>query len=91
MGTCKTCRWWRGDDKNTWLYANVKRCDSPKILFASETVRRGDERLLAAGGAMDADPHHVLESDEAGIMDGSGYIASMHTGPDFGCIHHETA
>ena len=79
METCKTCRWWQADDKETQSgketdYKDIpivaKPCTCPAFVDTSE------------------EPWASVPDNGAGYSDREGYGARWRTGPDFGCIHH---
>lgn len=90
MKRCRTCRWWL-DSKRENVYENVKECTSPKVIFTDHTSYTDDHKRLMGyeKERREPDPYSVLESDEAGVVDGSGYYAAFFPGPDFGCVNHE--
>jgi hypothetical protein len=89
-GTCKTCQFWGLDEQPVHANAavrdkfpNIRPCLSPKVHFIGGGYHRDGQPAVSS-----RDPHHVLDGDEVGVEDGSGFWAFMFTGPDFGCIHH---
>lgn len=87
MGTCNECRWWGTANGKESQYSNAKICQCPKVLFVTSRWFKEDGDDNAVVSANDQD--HVLAADECGVMDGSGYAASLVPGPDFGCVHWE--
>lgn len=84
---CKTCRHWRPDTKNR--YVNVGVCESPKVMFVSRYEDTENGKLAATERESDGRTDHVLDGDDAGVEDGSGYFARLLTCSEFGCIHYE--
>jgi len=88
MNTCKTCRFWKPPD-NTKAHLepiNVGECLCPKIAFGCANY--GDDEVVTMSFIKyRVEGSKLVESDEAAVCDGSGYKASFHPGPDFGCIH----
>jgi hypothetical protein len=87
--TCKSCKWW-GDGKPYRAITdphNSKTCNCPKIVFA--VTRDVSEEHDDDWQLVDAKSEQPIASDMAGVLDGSGYLGRLETGPDFGCIHHE--
>ena len=83
MGNCLNCEHWRPPNREPYSCEpiNVETCTCPKIVFGWADYGADEVVMLTK---QDGVP---LEPDEANVADGSGYHASFHPGPEFGCIH----
>lgn len=82
--TCKTCKYWIAPDKDEWdtVFKIVGECKAAAFhADMTEWVDSGsdtDDRIKAEY----ADFRMV-------VSDGSGYMARLHTKPDFYCACYE--
>jgi hypothetical protein len=86
-GLCKTCRWWgvwygrehletvAGPD-GVEVPRVHKPCACPKVVDASDIGELNEQ---------------ALPPDAAAYADTEGYKAHLFTGPEFGCVHWESA
>ena len=95
MNTCSTCRHWKALCEGDVTDGS----DEPKMWSRGvQPITDGsdDPRLWEHGvPQMVCDGPHLkkfVQPDANGVsvMDGSYYRAIMHTGKDFGCLHHSS-
>lgn len=96
---CKTCKWWgereilRPGEDHTFVDFEVRECECPVVYGVElwESPYRQDgiasERVEDEHGCLT--DHIKVSPNSAFTRDGSGYLSSLHTGPDFGCVHWE--
>ena len=85
-GRCKDCRWWDSEsaysdfDKPT---SDVRHCLCDHILKVKDMEGRQewDDDMMCRTIR--------IEEDEAVAYDGSDYLSTFSTGPEFGCVHFE--
>lgn len=80
MNTCDTCKHWTAGE-----YSNVRLCKCPAIKFGSVQFSEDDNSEVMAS----KDDDSRVDLDEAAVIDGSGYLAELYTGPKFGCVRWE--
>ena len=92
--TCSTCSFWVLDKDDS--YNEIISPNHPGTYEQIDPTEEGGEAKIAALWG-----HNVRrcrspkvtfyqrpEKDGATVCDGSGYMAELLTGQDFGCIHH---
>lgn len=78
MKTCKTCKWWDKDGSRSQKHQQTQLCLCPSISSSASNAEWCPNTFNVTGS-------------NAELIDGSGYLALLRTGPDFGCVHHEEA
>lgn len=87
MNTCKTCKHWRHNYDDMFEYSD-QICrpvdqDTYKPMVMPFEVRECLHPALVKF-------ERTSEENGFGVTDGSEYMARLTTGPDFGCVRHES-
>ena len=86
MKRCETCTHWDVEASRDWLEEDPT---DPFGLDADDCDRVSGFKVGRCRSPKLIAFNRPMIRDHASVVDGSGYLAELHTAPDFGCVNHE--
>ena len=81
---CKNCKWWIDDSGERWdpimHPEDLDTCGEMAMPFEVRVCK--SPKVIKF--------ERPIEENGASVCDGSDYMATLYTAPEFGCIHFET-